>query len=116
MAGFDELWSDLHTYVYSRHAASTDIQELTRPVEADLGYDIAGWLSEGAPVEVEPWRFSNRRPFIFKLSDDGAREMEAALSLWSPKAIGLSKLITRIRYTAQVRECEPALLAMTATA
>ena len=108
MAGFDELWSDLHTYVYSKHAASTDIEELMRPVEARLRHDIAGWLSGGAPAETGPWRFSDLQSFIFRLSSEGAREMEAALSLWSPKAIGLSKLITRIRYTAQVRECEPA--------
>ena len=106
MPHFDELWRDLHAYVHAKHAASTDIEELKRPVEVHLRYDIAGWLGAGAPLDVAPWRFSGRRAFIFRLNEEGAQEMEAALRVWSPRAIGLSKLITRIRYTAQVRECE----------
>ena len=102
---FDALWQDFHRYVEARHAASTDMSELTRPVEVVMRYDIPAWIANGTPVEIGSFRFDHPAPFVFRLSQDNAHELEAALKVWSPRAIGLSKLVTRIRYTAQVRDC-----------
>jgi hypothetical protein len=105
---FDQLWRDVHRYVEARHATGTDIAELTRPVEAVMRYDVAAWLAHGAPTESAPFRLREPATFVFRLSDDSAHELAAALNVWTAHAIGLSKLIARIRYTAQVRDCERA--------
>ena len=103
---FDRLWTNFHKYVEARHAASIDMEELTRPVEVRMHYDIARWMEDGAPSDTASYRFPAPRDFVFRLGADGERELEAALGVWTQKALGLSKLITRIRYSAQVRDCE----------
>ncbi|WP_321471609.1 B12-binding domain-containing radical SAM protein [uncultured Paludibaculum sp.] len=102
---FDTLWTEFARYVELRHAASTEIAELKQPVEAGFLFDIPGWLAAGTPFETAPFRRAEARRCVFQLSDDGALELESALQVWTAKSIGLSKLITRIRYTAQVRDC-----------
>ena len=106
---FDTLWCDLHAYVEARHATGTDITELSRPAERILQYDVPAWLANGAPADTRPFRFHDPSTFVFRLCPEHAHELEAALKVWTPQAIGLSKLITRIRYTAQVRDCERVL-------
>jgi len=106
IADFDELWTDLSRFVEARHATGTAMEELTRPVVLTMRHDVPAWLAEGVPVETGRFRLNVPEPFVFRLSTEGARELEAALAVWTPRAIGLSKLITRIRHTAQVRECE----------
>jgi radical SAM superfamily enzyme YgiQ (UPF0313 family) len=109
--GFDELREDLHAYVRAKHATGTRMEELTKPTPVRMRYDIAGWLAAGAPVDVARYRFAEPRTFIFRLSSEGAHELEGALGVWTRQPLGLSKLITRIRYTAQVRECEAIAMA-----
>lgn len=105
---FDGLWHDLHQYVRARHATGTDLEQLLRPVTAVLRYDVATWIADGAPLQVGPYRLPAPQEFVFRLSPDGARELEAALKVWTSATIGLSKLVTRIRIAAQVRQCQPA--------
>jgi radical SAM superfamily enzyme YgiQ (UPF0313 family) len=102
---FEGVWDEFAQYVELRHAASTDIVELKRPMPARFNYDIPAWLTAGAPYETDSFRSPEPRGYVFQLNDEGARELEGALLVWTPKALGLSKLIARIRYTAQVRDC-----------
>lgn len=102
---FDSLWADFSTYVRLRHAPDLDLSVFSRPVCAWLHYDFPGWLAAGAPAGTETYRHPSPLRYEFRLSAEGAQELESALKVWTPKAIGLSKLITRIRYTAQVRGC-----------
>lgn len=104
--GFEALWADLHRYVEAKHASGTDFEDLARPVEVELGHDIAQWLNDGAPLDVRPYRLEPERTFLFRLSPEGAQELEAALAVWTAKTIGLSKLVTRVKVTAQVRSCD----------
>jgi hypothetical protein len=46
-------------------------------------------------------------PAEFRLSEEGAREMEAALAVWTTHIKALSKLVTRIKVDWQVRDCVP---------
>jgi radical SAM superfamily enzyme YgiQ (UPF0313 family) len=108
LADFDTLWTDFHSYVEARHATGTEMAELTRPVTLAMRYDVPEWLAHGAPIDTRAFRLEVPGTFVFRLSQDGARELESALKVWTPQAIGLSKLITRIRYSAQVRDCERA--------
>jgi radical SAM superfamily enzyme YgiQ (UPF0313 family) len=103
---FDSLWRDLNHYVHAKHATGTDMRDLTRTVEVTMRHNIPAWIQDGAPLDVSPYRFTEPRKFVFRLGPDETRELEGALQVWTAKAIGLSKLITRIRYTAQVRDCK----------
>jgi len=42
----------------------------------------------------------------FRLSDEGARELESAFRVWSSELTGLTKLVTRIRVSSQIRTGE----------
>jgi hypothetical protein len=102
---FDHVWPEIWHYVNARHATGTELDALSKPMECLLAYDIPSWLTAGAPKDTQPTRFPAARRFIFTLSVENMRELEGALKVWSSRSIGLSKLITRIRYSAQVRDC-----------
>ena len=71
-------------------------------------HDIDAWLKSGAPLDTAPYRLESPRTFAFHLTREGASELEAALKVWTSSAMGLSKLVTRIKVTAQMLHCEPA--------
>jgi radical SAM superfamily enzyme YgiQ (UPF0313 family) len=103
---FDELWSELLRYVKVKHATGARIEELTRQVECSFQYNIPAWLADGSPSVTRPYRFDSPHVFAFSLNAENARELDGALKVWSARSIGLSKLITRIRFSAQVRDCQ----------
>lgn len=109
IADFDGLWKDFHSYVQARHAKGTEMADLTRVIRVMMQYNIPSWLEDGSPHEILPYRLPDPAEYVFHLSPEGVRELEGALRVWTPKAIGLSKLIVRIRHSAQVRDCSPAL-------
>jgi hypothetical protein len=105
---FDSLWQDLHVYVEAKHAFGASAEEITAPVEIEMRHDIRGWIEAGMPRDLRGFQHERPRKYVFKLSDEGAHELQSALKVWSSKLIGLSKLVTRIRVNSQVRQCEPA--------
>jgi radical SAM superfamily enzyme YgiQ (UPF0313 family) len=105
ISDFDQLWPEVERYVRAKHATGTETHQLSQPVECWFSVDIPAWLNAGAPRDSRPYRFSSPHQFVFTLSVDNLRELEGALKVWSSRSIGLSKLITRIRYSAQVRDC-----------
>lgn len=107
IADFDAVWADLHRYVECEHATGTDTELLLSPVTVDMRYDIKRWLDDGAPDDTAAYDLGEPQPFEFKLTEEGARELEGAMKVWTSKITGLSKLVTRIRVTSQVRHCEP---------
>lgn len=100
---FDALWSDFHTFVEASHASGVDADELVGAVTARLSYDVGSWLKDGAPHDVSPYRFAAPRDVEFRLSEEGVEELRAAIKVWTSHLTGLSKLVTRIRVTSQVR-------------
>jgi hypothetical protein len=106
IADFDQVWADVNRYVHAKHASGTDVNDLGQPVELSFRYNVPAWLAAGAPADTEAYRFDSPHQFVFTLSSENVRELDGALKVWSSRSIGLSKLITRIRYSAQVRDCQ----------
>ncbi len=104
--GFDEFWRDFHAYVEAKHASGATAEEITAPAIVPMRYDIRRWIDDGMSRDVGAWRHADPRQYIFRLSQEGARELRAALKVWTSKLTGLAKMITRIRVSSQVRRCE----------
>jgi hypothetical protein len=104
---FERFWESYHRYVEATHASGGTVEELVRPVDANLSYDIRRWLDDGAPLDVSPYAFDGELPFVFQLEESEAGELEAAFKVWTSKLTGLSKLVTRIRVSSQIRSCRP---------
>lgn len=102
---FREFWGDFHRFEEHKHASGATVESILSPSDCDLLYDIPRWLSDGMPANVRSYRRKNRVQVEFRLSDNGAQELEAALQVWSSALKGLSKLVTRIQVDCQVRRC-----------
>jgi radical SAM superfamily enzyme YgiQ (UPF0313 family) len=102
---FREFWGDFHRFEEHKHASGATVESILSPSDCHLLYDIPRWLADGMPADVRPYRRQNRVHVEFRLSDNGAQELEAALQVWSSALKGLSKLVTRIQVECQVRHC-----------
>jgi radical SAM superfamily enzyme YgiQ (UPF0313 family) len=105
MPGFAEFWEDFTTYVRHRHAHGQAAEQILGAVPATLRYDIPAWLAAGQPVDPSAFRRSEPVEFEFRLSDEGRRELGAALQVWGANTKGQTKMVTRIKVAWQVREC-----------
>jgi len=103
--GFDSFWQDFTAYVRARHAHGENEDAILEPVSVSLRHDFAAWVEAGRPLEVGAYHHSDLRPYLFALSEDGARELKAALDVWTCTLKGLTKLVTRIQLAWQVRGC-----------
>lgn len=105
MPGFEEFWPDFARYVEARHAHGGTPESLLTGTRTTLRHDVAGWLAAGLPKDLTPFRLAVPLEVEFSLSDEGRRELEAALQTWGTSLKGLTKGVTRIRTAAQLREC-----------
>jgi hypothetical protein len=105
IADFDRFWSDFQDYVELKHAHGERADDILKPVKKSLEYDIDRWIEAGLPADPTPFRLRTPEVFEFRLTDEGARELEAALKTWTESLKGLSKLVTRIQTSWQVRGC-----------
>jgi radical SAM superfamily enzyme YgiQ (UPF0313 family) len=104
---FDQFWNEFATYVRLTHASGRTTDEILSSDEAVLNYDFARWQTDGEAQNPENYRLAAPTRFVFELSEEGRREMEHSLSVWTTHVRGLSKLVTRIRVDSQVRSCRP---------
>jgi radical SAM superfamily enzyme YgiQ (UPF0313 family) len=104
---FDQFWNDFHAYVRCLHASGRTAEEILSPAEAVLNYDFPAWLAADEPMDPGGYRLSARRRFIFELSEEGHREMQASLARWSTHIRGLSRVVIRAKLDARVRACRP---------
>ena len=102
---FDRFWRDFHQYTRLKHAHGRDRATILSSTKTYLNYDFEGWLASGDLGDPGAWRFARPTEVTFRLSEEGAREMDAALAVWSTHIKALSKLVTRIKVDWQVREC-----------
>jgi radical SAM superfamily enzyme YgiQ (UPF0313 family) len=105
-AGFDEFWRDFHCYMQAKHADGRTIEEIVSPIQVQLTFDIPSWIRDGMPLDFEPYRLPAPEPFKFSLTEEGVHEMRAALRVWTCTLKGLTKMVTRIRMSWQVRRAE----------
>ncbi len=102
---FDAFWADFGRYVELKHAHGTTTESILAPVRAGFRHHVPAWLEAGMPTDVTPFRFPCEEECEFRLTPAGARELEAALKVWTTSLKGLTKGVTRIRSVAQVRDC-----------
>ena len=105
LRNFDEFWKDYHTFVELQHAHGRTTEAIVAPAKATMRYDIKRWLADGAPQDPTAYRLQEPAEFEFRLTEEGAREMRAALRVWGEELKGLTKMVTRINVAWQVREC-----------
>lgn len=102
---FDEFWTDFQHLVQSKHADGRTAEEILKPIRIQMRYDIPQWVADGMPIEsIEDYRLADAQTFEFALSEEGARELGAALNVWTTSLKGLTKMVTRIRMAWQVRQ------------
>ena len=101
---FDHFWADFHRFIELKHAHGTRLEQIFAPVTTSLSYDFERWLASGDLRSPQQYRFAQAQQCEFRLSDEGAQELESALAVWSLELKGLTKLVTRIRITSQIRE------------
>jgi radical SAM superfamily enzyme YgiQ (UPF0313 family) len=105
---FDLFWEDLTTWVRLQHASGRDKREILSSSHAVLHYDFAAWAAQIDTAPPSAFRLPEPLEFEFCLSEEGRREFEQAIAVWSTHIKGLSKLVTRIRTESQVRVMRPA--------
>jgi hypothetical protein len=103
---FDMFWADFHRSMELQHAHGKNDGEILSPVRAKFNYDLRAWVNE-TPQDPTVYRRPTPETFEFRLSEEGARELQAALAVWTHNLKGLSKLVTRIQTASQIRECHP---------
>jgi hypothetical protein len=101
---FDEFWADFTRYVDLRHAHGFTNEEILSPAQGTFNYDIGAWLAAGRPSDIAPFRLPAPMPVRFALTGESRSELEDALQVWTNTLPGLTKMVTRIRVSAQVRE------------
>jgi hypothetical protein len=113
---FEAFWSDFTTYVSRRHAHGRTRDQVLGPELAVLRYDFEGWLREGDLGHPEAYRLPAPERFEFRLPPEAYRELAAALDVWSMDLKGLTKLVTRVTVTCQIRRPSTAERAIAAAA
>jgi radical SAM superfamily enzyme YgiQ (UPF0313 family) len=103
LPGFDEFWEDFERYVQCKHADGQTEEQVLAPVRLRMRYAIPQWIADGMPREVGSYRLPAPEEFEFKLTEEGAQELTAALKVWTPTLKGLTKMVTRIRMAWQIR-------------
>ena len=106
-AHFEEFWADLYQFVRLRHASGESPFEILSSKRATLTYDLPRWAADGCPTDFSSYRLSESSEFEFRLSEESAKEMAAALQVWGTQIKSLSKMVTRINVAWQVRDCVP---------
>lgn len=102
---FEAFWEDFHRYTELGHAYGYTTEEILSESRAHLTYDIGAWLDAGCPKDPTPFRANRAEPVVFRLSEESEHELRAALHSWTSQLKGLTKMVTRIQVTWQVREC-----------
>jgi radical SAM superfamily enzyme YgiQ (UPF0313 family) len=105
--GFDTFWRDFHAFTRHSHASGHDTKAILSSTRAVLNYDFPAWIAQGDLADPAPYRLDQPTEMEFALGEEGARELESALAVWSTHIKALSKLVTRIKVDWQVRECRP---------
>lgn len=99
---FSVFWQDIDTYTRLKHAHGETKEDLLSPIVVALSYDIAAWLDAGGPLDFSGFRV-DRCEAEFYLPAEAHAELEAAIKTWDLTLLGLTKGVTRIRTSAQIR-------------
>lgn len=104
MVDFDQFWQDFHRFVELKHAHGANREQIFAPVEAALRYDFERWLASDDLRSPQQYLLEEPCRCEFRLTEEGKQELDSALAVWSFELKGLTKLVTRIRITSQIRD------------
>jgi radical SAM superfamily enzyme YgiQ (UPF0313 family) len=104
---FDEFWADLATFTCQQHAHGEPPTDVLQPTEVYLRYDIGKWLADEMPTDPTPYRLDQPTLFRFEITPEGAAQLTAGFKTWTPTLRGLTKMVTRIQMSWQVRQVTP---------
>ena len=102
---FENFWDNFHRFIDLGHANGRTTADILSESETYMGYDIEAWLSAGSPIDPTPFKLPAPERARFRLQDESARELHAALQSWTDELKGLTKLVTRIQVVWQERQC-----------
>lgn len=102
---FEDFWTNFHRFEQLQHAHGYTADEIMSPHRTTLTYDIPAWLKSGAPEDPSAFMLTEPQECEFRLTEEGARGLGSALSVWGTGLKGLTKMMKRIRVIWQVREC-----------
>jgi radical SAM superfamily enzyme YgiQ (UPF0313 family) len=102
---FNEFWLDFHRYIELKHAHGRTREQILSSARVELRYDFERWLEEGDLTKPEAYRLAEPIEFEFRLNEEAMRELDAALQVWTTELKGLTKMVTRIKTSWQVRDC-----------
>jgi hypothetical protein len=105
VADFERFWPHFRRFVELKHASGLTVADILAPAYAAMEYDIGRWLADGLPKDTTPYKLGRPTEFEFRLTEEGARELWKAFQVWTPSLKGLTKLVSRLRVSWQVREC-----------
>lgn len=104
---FEVFWEDFSAYVRLKHAYGFTVEQILSPETAVMRHDIDRWLVEGDLKSPQDYRLAVPQEVVFRLNDEMRQELDASLKVWTVHLKGLTKMVTRIRVGAQIRECVP---------
>jgi radical SAM superfamily enzyme YgiQ (UPF0313 family) len=103
IADFGTLWHDFARYTRLKHACGSSVERLLATDTAEFSYDMPRWIADGMPADASAYLLVTPARFEFSLPPDSARDLAAAVEVWTTDLKGLSKLVTRIRPVWQER-------------
>ncbi len=108
LQGFEEFWVDFRLFLELRHSWGRTADEILGSSRATFRYDIGRWLAEGQPHSIEDYRLASPTTYEFRLTQEGLEGLASALEVWTTDLRGLTKMVTRIKFIWQQRDCVPA--------
>jgi radical SAM superfamily enzyme YgiQ (UPF0313 family) len=101
---FDEFWRNLKTFISLRYAYGETAAEMLSAAEAEMTYDVGSWIAAGRPGDPTSFKFDRPVRVRFELNREAKRELSGALQVYTDQVRGLSKMVTRVRVAASVRD------------
>ncbi|MCC6706874.1 MAG: cobalamin-dependent protein [Gammaproteobacteria bacterium] len=104
MPHFDTFWHDFERFMILRSVTGTTVEQLTSPVATTVHYDIASWLADACPSEIDKYRLPAVVKAEFRLSPAHAKELTQAVEVWGLSNAGLGMLLRRVSFNALERD------------
>lgn len=104
MPHFDTFWHDFERFMILRSVTGTTVEQLTSPVATTVHYDIASWLADACPSEIDKYRLPAVVKAEFRLSSAHAKELTQAVEVWGLSNAGLGMLLRRVSFNALERD------------
>jgi len=100
-----QFLDNIFKFMCNRLATGVTINEILSNSYETMEYDINSWVEQGCNTSFDEYSYEYSRPICFYLSRDKSKLLRNALNTYGADAIGLSKLVTRLQYSDQIKLC-----------